>query len=148
MKKLLGILILSLLLKGNANAFNFKEDIETYSLKNEGVVSSIYILNRCSGLFTFVAAMVINEPGNKDLAEKYIDYSVTTIHAATIFHSNHHSVDYEKAREILMKRRTELINHYKDDAEKLFLRNGSYISDYILEDVKQCIAASEFFKNR
>ena len=148
MKKLLGILVLILLFSGNAYAFNFKENIETYSLKNEGVVSSIYILNRCSGLLTFVAALTINEPGKKNVAEKYIDYSVITIHAATIFHSNHHSMNYEKAREILVKRRTELINYYRDDAEKLFLRNGSRISGYILEDIKQCITVSEFFKNR
>ena len=148
MKKLLGIIVLGLLLSGNAYAFNFKEDIETYSLKNEGVVSSIYVLNRCSGLLIFVAALTTNEPGKKNVAEKYIDYGVITIHAATIFHSNHHSVDYKNAREILLKRRAELINYYRDDAEKLFLRNGSRISGHILEDLKQCITVSEFFKNR
>ena len=147
MKKLLSIVVLGLLFIGNAYAFNFKEDIKTYSEKNEGVVSSIYVLNRCSGLLSYIAALIINE-GKKKVAENYIDYSVITIHTATLFHSNHHSVDYEKAREILVKRRTELINYYRDDAEKLFLRNGTYLSGYILEDFKECIAAAEFLKNR
>ena len=51
-------------------------------------------------------------------------------------------MNYEKAREILVKRRTELINYYRDDAEKLFLKNGTYLSGYILKDVKECIAAA------
>jgi len=147
-KKFLSILVLGLLFVGSAYAFNFKEDIKTYSEKNDGVVSSIYVLNRCSGLLTYVAALTIKEPGQKKTGEKFIDYSVIAIHNATIFHSSHHNVNYEKAREILLKRRTELINYYRDDAEKLFLRNGTYLSGYILKDVKECIAVAEFLKNR
>ena len=147
MKRLLGIVVLGLLICGNAYAFNFKEDIKTYSQKNEGVVSVIYVLNRCSGLLTYTAAMLLNESGKKNVAEKYMDHSLIIFHTAINLHSKHHSVSYDKAREILTKKRSKLINFYRDDAEKLFLRNGSYLSGYILEDIKECKGTAEFLKN-
>ena len=148
MKRLLGIVVLGLLICGNAFAFNFKEDIKTYSQKNEGVVSAIYVLNRCSGLLTYTVAMLLNESGETNVAKKYMDNNLIIFDAAIKFHSKHHSVSYDKAREILTKKRSKLINFYRDDAEKLFLRNGSYLSGYILEDIKECIGTAEFLKNR
>ena len=147
MKKLLSILIFILLFNSNAIAFNFKEDIDKYGSKNEGVVSSIYILNRCSGLLQYVAAMTINAEGKKNTVEKYIDFSLITIHAATRLHSNLHSVSYTKAREILLAKRTKLINFYKEDAEKLILMNGRFLSGHILKDTKTCLLLAQFAKN-
>ena len=141
-------MVLGLLLCGNAFAFNFQEDIKTYSQKNEGVVSGIYVLNRCSGLLTYTAAMLLNEPGKKNVAKKYMDNNLIVFDTAIKLHSKHHNVSYDKATEILVKKRTKLINFYRDDAEKLFLRNGSYLSGYILEDLKECIGTADFLKNR
>ena len=149
MKKLfLSILVICSLLGGNAYAYNFKETINQYSSANKGNVAIIYVLTRCSALLSFTSAMIINESGQNKNSKIYTDYSIIAIHAATKVYLNHHSVTYDKARENLLERRMRLISFYREDAKELFLRNGSYLSGYILGDLETCVLVSETIKNR
>ena len=148
MKKLLGIVVLGLLLSGNAYAYNFKETINQYSKVNEGNVATIYVLTRCSALLSFTSAMIINESGQNKTSKIYKDYSIIAIHTATNVYLKHHGVSYDKARENLLERRMRLISFYREDAKELFLRNGSYLSGYIREDLETCTFVSKSLINR
>ena len=148
MKKILGIIVLGLLLSGNAYAYNFKETINQYSSVNKGNVATIYVLTRCSALLSFTSAMIINESGQNKNSKIYTDYSIIVIHAATKVYLNHHGVSYDEARENLLERRMRLISFYREDAKELFLRNGSYLSGYIRGDLETCVLVSETIKNR
>ena len=59
MKKLLGIVVLGLLLSGNAFSFNFKQSLNDYKKQNTGVESDIYMMNRCSAVFNWQASNLI-----------------------------------------------------------------------------------------
>ena len=148
MKKLLGIMVLGLLLSGNAYAYNFKETINQYSLVNKGVVSTIYILNRCSGLLTYTSSMMLKEPDQKEIALKYIDLSTVSIDTASKLYSKHHNVSYEQASEILFKRLIKLESFYREDAKELFLRNGSYLSGHVWDNFDTCITVIESILKR
>tara|TARA_B100001540_G_scaffold269835_1_gene252714 strand:+ start:459 stop:905 length:447 start_codon:yes stop_codon:yes gene_type:complete len=148
MKKLLGIVVLGLLLSGNVYAYNFKETINQYSSINKGKVATIYVLTRCSALLKFTSAMILNESGKNKIYKMYTDYDIIAIHTATKVFSNHHRVSYDKARENLLERRMRLISFYREDAKELFLRNGSYLSGYIREDLETCVLVSNTIKNR
>ena len=148
MKKILGIIILSFIFSGNVFAYNFKETINQYSLVNKGVVSTIYILNRCSGLLTYTSSMMLKEPDQKELALKYIDLSTVSIDTASKLYSKHHSVSYEQASEILFKRLIKLESFYRADAKELFLRNGSYLSGHVWDDFDTCITVIESILKR
>jgi hypothetical protein len=148
MKKLLGILVLGVLLSGNAYAYNFKETINQYSKVNKGNVATIYVLTRCSALLSFTSAMIINESGQNKTSKIYTDYNIIAIHTATKVYLKHHGVSYDKARENLLERRMRLISLYREDAKELFLRNGSYLSGYIREDLETCAFVSNTLKNR
>ena len=82
MKKFILFIFISFLFGGKVFAYNFKETINNYSLNNKGVVSSIYILNRCSGLLTYTSSMMLKEPNGKELAMKYIDLSTVSLDTA------------------------------------------------------------------
>ena len=148
MKKILGIIILSFIFSGNVFAYNFKETINQYSLVNKGVVSTIYILNRCSGLLTYTSSMMLKEPDQKELALKYIDLSTVSIDTASKLYSKHHSVSYEQASEILFKRLIKLESFYRADAKELFLKNGSYLSGHVWDDFDTCITVIESILKR
>jgi len=148
MKKILSIICLSFLLSGNVFAYNFKVTINEYSLSNKGVVSSIYILNRCSGVLVYLSSMLLKEPDQKKAALKYIDYSTVATHNASKLYSKHHNVSYEKANDVLFNRMVKLENFYREDAKELFLRNGSYLSGHVWEDLDTCITILDSIINR
>ena len=148
MKKLLRIVVLGLFLSGNAFAYNFKETINNYSLNNKGVVSTIYILNRCSGLLTYTSSMMLKEPNGKEIAMKYIDLSTVSLDTASRLYAKHHGVSYEEAGDVLFKRLIKLESFYREDAKELFLRNGSYLSGHVWEDFDTCITVIESIINR
>ena len=61
MKKFLEILVLGLLLSGNAYSLNFNENLGDYEKNNAGHTSTIYILNRCSGILSYVTSLMLKE---------------------------------------------------------------------------------------
>ena len=137
--KFLGIVVLSLSLNGNAFAFNFTQSINEYLKENKGVVSTIYVLNRCSGALTYLGSMLLKEPDQKQKAMEYLSYSTKSIDYASKLYSKHHNVTYSQANDINLERMMKLENLYREDAKELFLRNGLYLSGHVFEDLQSCV---------
>ena len=68
MKKLLSIIVLIFLLSGNAYALNFNQNLGDYEKNNPGNTATIYVLNRCSGILSYVSSLMFKE--NTDTALK------------------------------------------------------------------------------
>ena len=140
MKRLLGIVVMGLLWCNVAFTFNFPQTLNQYSNENKGIVSSIYILNRCSGALTYLSSMLLKEPDQKKTALIYLDYSNQSIDYASKLYSKHHNVTYAKASEINLERMMKLEQLYREDAKELFLKNGTYLSGHVFEDLQTCVS--------
>ena len=139
MKKFLGIFILSFIFINPAISKNFNEDIETYYSKNSGMVSTIYGLNRCSGVLTYMASMLFKEPDQKKNALTYVKLSSKATEYASKLHSKHNNISFTKALTSMEKKMMQMDELYRKDAKENFLKKGRYISSIINSDIDYCI---------
>tara|TARA_A100001011_G_C13851634_1_gene651167 strand:- start:122 stop:532 length:411 start_codon:yes stop_codon:yes gene_type:complete len=133
------------LISQKAHSFNFNETIEEYSAKNSGIVSAIYILNRCSGVFTYTSSMLLKEPGQYDKAMNLLKNSNKSIDFASKLYSKHHNTSYEKASEISLNRMMKMDQMYREDAKELFVKNGGYLTGHVIDDLGVCSATLQGF---
>ena len=110
-------MVLSLLLSGNANSLNFNENLEDYEKNNPGHAATIYVLNRCSGIMSYVSS------------------------------SKHNNTTTENASNVSLKRMMQLEKLYRQDAKQMFLLKGKYLSGIVGFDFNYCRAvAKKIFK--
>ena len=84
--------------------------------------------------------MLLKEPGQKKTALIYLDYSNQSIDYASKLYLKHHNVTYAKASDINLERMMKLEQLFREDAKELFLKNGSYLSGHVFEDLQTCVS--------
>jgi len=147
MKKLLLIVVLGLLLSGNAYALNFKESIGEYEKKNAGVESQIYVMNRCSAVFLF-ASIKLFENNDLKKGKNFSDASGSMAKYATNILSKTRNIDFDSSFEEIFERTKILQRYYTEDSKELFLKNGKYFSGFILNDLGRCAQTLKVLKEQ
>ena len=147
MKKLLGILLLGLLLGGNALSFNFSQSLTEYTKQNAGVESDIYMMNRCSAVFNWYGSYLIksNDINN---SSTFLKASSDMLEYSIIIYSKTRNLDFNKSHKAMSDRLISLINFYEEDSKKLFLQNGNYLSGHIMDDLGNCSATLQKLKEQ
>ena len=145
MKKLLGIVVLGLLLSGNAHSLNFDENLGDYEKNNPGNTATIYILNRCSGILSYVTSLMLKENTEAALKLNLMGSKFMQLSSALI--EKHNNTSPEDAADISLNRMMQLEKLYRQDAKEMFLKNGRYLSGILEFDFKFCTGvAKKFFK--
>ena len=145
MKKFLEILVLGLLLSGNAYSLNFNENLGDYEKNNTGHTSTIYILNRCSGILSYVTSLMLKE--NTEAALKLNLMGSKFIQLSSALTEKHNNTSPEDAKNISLNKMMQLEKLYRQDAKEMFLKNGRYLSGILEFDFKFCTGvAKKFFK--
>ena len=147
MKKLLGIVVLSLFLNSNAFSFNFPQSLMDYKKKNKGVESDIYMMNRCSAVFNWYGSYLIksNEINKSSI---FLEASSNMLEYSIIIYSKTRNLDFNKSHKVMSDRLMSLINFYEEDSKKLFLQNGNYLSGHIMDDLGICSATLQELKEK
>ena len=146
MKKTLGIIVLGLLLSGNAYALNFNQNLGDYEKNNPGNTATIYVLNRCSGILSYVSSLMFKE--NTDTALKLNQMGAKFVNFSSLLYAKHNNTSTEDARNISLKRMMQLEKLYRQDAKEMFLKKGRYLSGVLKFDLEFCTGvARKFFDN-
>ena len=144
MKRLLGIVILSLFFNGNAYSLNFNQKLSDYMEPNMGVTSLIYVLNRCTGILTYTSIMIFKE--NADLGIYYNQMSADMMNLASKYYAKHNKVSLDEAIDVNAKRMMQLDEYYRQDANEMFLKNGKYLVGIVGSDLIFCEALHKDLK--
>jgi hypothetical protein len=145
MKKLLAIAVLGLLLSGNANSLNFNENLEDYEKNNPGHTATIYVLNRCSGIMSYVSSLMLKEDVEKGLMLN--KWGSNFVNWASLLYSKHNNTTSESASKVSLERMMQLEKLYRQDAKEMFLLKGKYLSGIVRFDFIYCSGvAREIFK--
>jgi len=146
MKKLLGIIVLGLLLSGNAYALNFNQNLGDYEKNNPGNTATIYVLNRCSGILNYASSQIFKK--NTDTALKLNLTGAKFVNFSSLLYAKHNNTSTEDARNISLKRMMQLEKLYRQDAKEMFLKKGRYLSGVLKFDLEFCTGvARKFFNN-
>jgi hypothetical protein len=146
MKKLLSILVLGLLLSGNAYALNFNQNLGDYEKNNPGNTATIYVLNRCSGILSYVSSLMFKE--NTDAALKLNQMGAKFVNFSSLLYAKHNNTSTEDARNISLQRMMQLEKLYRQDAKEMFLKKGRHLSGVLKFDLEFCTGvAKKFFNN-
>ncbi len=144
MKKLLGIIFLSLFLNSSAYSLNINQKLSDYMEPNMGVTSLIYVLNRCTGILTYNSIMMFKE--NADVGLYYNQMSADMMNLASKFYAKHSNVSFDTALDINSKRMMQLEEYYRQDANEMFLKNGRYLTGIVGDDLIFCEALHDDLK--
>ena len=144
MKKLLGIVVLSLLLNSNAYPLNFNQKLSDYQKPDMGLTSTIYVLNRCTGILTYKSIMMFKE--NADVGLYYNQMSAELMNLASKYYSIHNNVSLDVALDVNAKRMMQLDEYYRQDANEMFQKNGMYLTGIVGADLIFCEALYEDLK--
>ena len=145
MKKFFGIVVLSLLLSGNAYSLNFNQNLGDYEKSNPGDTATIYVLNRCSGILSYVTSLMLKE--DTEAALKFNLMTSKFIKFSSLLIAKHNNTSIEDAENISLNRMMKLEKFYRQDAKEMFLKNGRYLSGILKFDLQFCTGvANKFFK--
>ena len=138
MKKLLAILVLGLIIfTSKSYALNFAP-ISEYAKNNHDIVSQIYVLERCSALFTYVWIKLKREKPKK--SEIYFAESSKLANYAVTKYEQHHGTSTKKSVNKVMDNIEWLVPLYEQDSKEMFIKNGHYFSGIIDSDLNFCRA--------
>jgi hypothetical protein len=146
MKKITLSLFVFFYLNSISFALNFKESVESYSKKNSGTTSLIYIFNRCAGVTGYVHLMLEREPNSKQASAIYLRVSAEMTNRATELYSKHSKVDSKKSLDENLNRAKSLIQLYEKDAKENFIKSGSYLSGIVKDDMEFCVQLEKELK--
>ena len=147
MKKLFGIIIFSIFLTSNSHSLNFNENLENYEKNNPGHTALIYILNRCSGVLSYVSSMLFKEDVETALVINKTGSQFVNI--ASLLYSKHNNTTLKIASDISLNRMMQLEKLYRQDAKEMFLKKGKYLTGIIKDDNIFCLriaSESNLFK--
>ena len=133
MKKLLGIIFLSLFLNSSAYSLNINQKLSDYILTNKGVNSIIYVMNRCTGILTYNSIMMFKE--NADVGLYYNQMSADLMNLASKYYAKNNNVSFDMALDVNSKRMMQLDEYYRQDANEMFLKNGMYLTGIVGADL-------------
>tara|TARA_B110000879_G_C10827080_1_gene376379 strand:- start:97 stop:543 length:447 start_codon:yes stop_codon:yes gene_type:complete len=140
MKKLLGIVVLSLLLSGNVMSANLKPLVQYVEENKDSMADptvSSYLFTRCGAFYTFVSAITYEK--NRELADTLQKNSIKllSLNAQLMMAQFDRTADEAfKSTDDVHKRMSEF---YKEDGQEFFAKTGEYISGTPLQgDLNIC----------
>ena len=138
MKKAIAIINLGLIIfTSKSYALNFAP-ISEYAKNNHDIVSRIYVLERCSALFTYVGVKLKREKSKK--SEIYFAESNKLANYAVTIYQKHHGTSTKKSVNKVMDNIEWLVPLYEQDSKEMFIKNGHYFSGIIDSDLNFCMA--------
>ena len=146
MKKLLGIVVLGLLLSGNANSQNLKP-LKDYLKQNEDNSSDpafmFYITTRCASNYSYAATLFLKK-GFKDHSKNFQDISVRLKVVATKLLINKNGYLDDEAVKTVLESTNDINDRYFKDGKEHYSKTGSYINgSYIENDMNICKQLNE-----
>ena len=138
MKKLLGIIVFSLLLSMNSvKAYPFVK-LEDYLTTNstEDPSISIYTFNRCAALSQFMSA--ISYERDKILSEKYQNRQFLFLNAAIGLHKKLFKISDDKAMTDLTKVQRQIAQLYMEEGNNSYIRTGAHLNSDLKSDLNIC----------
>jgi len=148
MKKLLGIIVVSLLLSGNVygqSMISLKKYANENKSNLENPIVQTYILKRCGAAYLYAAS--ITKSKDQATADSLIKaYDKVAVFAGRILMSKMNWTA-ETAAESLEKDMDNMLKFYDQDGSNSFARTGVYMMDnYIGDDLKYCKGIVEAIK--
>jgi len=148
MKKLLGIIVVSLLLSGNVygqSMISLKKYANENKSNLEDHIVQTYILKRCGAAYLYAAS--ITKSKDQATADSLIKaYDKVAVFAGRILMSKMNWTA-ETAAESLEKDMDNMLKFYDQDGSNSFARTGVYMMDnYIGDDLKYCKGIVEAIK--
>ena len=138
MKKLLVIIVLSLLVfQSPSQALNFYP-ISKYAKNNRDIVAQIYVLERCSALLIFIGNKM--RPEKVETSKEKYNESKKLINYAVTKYQQHHNTNTSESVNNVMNKIELMVSLYKEDSDQMYIRNGHYISGIIKRDFDFCTA--------
>ena len=140
MKKLLGILIVSLFLSSNGFAqsmISINEFIEKNSEGSKDVIVQTYVVKRCTAAYLYM--MTITKDTDAKAAESFrIAYDKLFQFAAQLLMKNL-NLDVDAAGNNVLIDVDNMMKYYIEDGQDSFARTGTYVMDnYIGDDLRFC----------
>lgn len=127
-------------------ALNFNENISSYSSKNKGVTSMIYVFNRCAGVTGYLHSMLEKEPGEQKTSNIYLNISAAMSSRAAELYSKHNKVDNKKSVDESLKRAVNIMQLYQADSKENFIKSGSYLTGIVKQDLEYCVLIEKEFR--
>ena len=82
-----------------------------------------------------------------ETSKAYLGASEDMLKYSIIIYSKTRNLDFESSKKAMSNRLLTLINFYNEDAKKLFLQTGNYLSGHIKDDLGNCAATLKMIKN-
>ena len=142
MKKLLTIVVLGLLLSGNAFAMEMSS-IEKYlsDKKPDDYAATIYSMIRCSALNQYFSLVILSGGKKSSTENKFDKRSEKFALVASQLDSKMSGSEFKKSATMVFDVRSKTFDLYLKDGEENWIRTGSKFSDsYIDEDRLWCEA--------
>ena len=127
-------------------ALNFNENISSYSSKNKGVTSMIYVFNRCAGVTGYLHSMLEKEPGEQKTSNIYLNISAAMSSRAAELYSKHNKVDNNKSVDESLKRAVNIMQLYQADSKENFIKSGNYLTGIVKQDLEYCVLIEKEFR--
>ena len=131
----LKINILIIFLTTSSQALNFKE-LENYLQNNSGIVSAIYVYQRCTAI-THFTHLKLKKSGN-DKAREMKLISDHFFILAENFYKKHNDLSDDISQKKTLEVVKKMIKLYEEDAEEMRIKNGLIFSGIISKDIKTC----------
>ena len=140
MKKVLGIIILGLLLSGNAMSANLKP-LTQYAEENKDSMNDptvlSYLLTRCGAFYTFVAAITFEK--NSELSDTFQKYSTKLLTYNALHMMKKFNRNEDEAFKSTNDAHKMMSKYYKEDGQEFFAKTGEYLSGTPLQgDLDVC----------
>jgi hypothetical protein len=140
MKKLLGIIVFSLLLSTNANArsmISISEYIQKNPKNSKDPITQVYIIKRCSAVNIYM--FYLTEDKDSKTAENFTKAYERFFNLSAKILVKYANLDFKTAGDKVGADVDGMAQYYIKDGEDYFLRTGSYIMDnYIGDDLRYC----------
>ena len=140
MKKILGVIILSLLLSGNVFAMEMSS-IEKYlsDKKPDDYAATIYSMIRCSALNQYFSLIILSGGKKSSTENKFDKRSEKFALVSSQLDSKMSGREFKKSATMVFDVRFKTFDLYLKDGEENWVRTGSKFSDsYIDEDRLFC----------
>ena len=140
MKKILGVIILSLLLSGNVFAMEMSS-IEKYlsDKKPDDYAATIYSMIRCSALNQYFSLVILSGGKKSSTENKFDKRSEKFALVASQLDSKMSGSEFKKSATMVFDVRSKIFDLYLKDGEENWVRTGSKFSgSYIDEDRLLC----------
>ena len=140
MKKLLGIVVLGLLLSGNALAqsmISISKYIQKNSQNSKDPITQVYVTTRCSAVYLYM--FTLKKDVDPETAEKFVKAYEDLFSSAAKVLVKYANLDLETASNKVTTDIDNMMKYYIQDGQDFFARTGTYVmNNYIGDDLRFC----------